>query len=65
MYIANRIMTEGEPAVKDYFRFLSAGGSVPPLEALKYAGVDMEDPATVQDALKVFADTVDKLEALL
>lgn len=65
VYIANRIMTEGEPAVKDYFRFLSAGGSVPPLEALKYAGVDMENPATVQDALKVFADTVDKLEALL
>ena len=65
VYIANRIMTEGEPAVKDYFRFLSAGGSVPPLEALKYAGVDMEDPATVQDALKVFGDTVDKLEALL
>jgi len=65
VYIANRIMTEGEPAVKDYFRFLSAGGSVPPLEALKFAGVDMEDPSTVQDALKVFADTVDKLEALL
>ncbi|MBR5232250.1 MAG: oligoendopeptidase F [Clostridia bacterium] len=65
VYIANRIMTEGDPAVKDYYRFLSAGGSVPPLEALKFAGVDMEDPATVQDALKVFADTVDKLEALL
>ena len=33
--------------------------------ARSLAGVDMEDPATVQDALKVFADTVDQLEALL
>ena len=46
-------------------KFLSAGGSLPPLDALRLAGVDMEDPATVQDALKVFADTVDQLEALL
>lgn len=65
MYIANRILTEGQPAVDDYMKFLSAGGSLPPLDALRLAGVDMEDPATVQDALKVFADTVDQLEALL
>ena len=65
VYIANRILTEGQPAVDDYMKFLSAGGSLPPLDALRLAGVDMEDPATVQDALKVFADTVDQLEALL
>ena len=65
VYIANRIMTEGQPAVDDYMKFLSAGGSVPPLDALRLAGVDMEDPTTVQDALKVFADTVDMLEELL
>ena len=65
VYIANRILTEGQPAVDDYMKFLSAGGSLPPLDALRLAGVDMENPATVQDALKVFADTVDQLEALL
>lgn len=65
VYIANRILTEGQPAVDDYMKFLSAGGSLPPLDALRLAGVDMEAPATVQDALKVFADTVDQLEALL
>ncbi|MBO5797396.1 MAG: oligoendopeptidase F, partial [Clostridia bacterium] len=32
--IANRILKEGEPAVRDYKKFLSAGGSVPPIEAL-------------------------------
>ena len=51
--------------VDDYMKFLSAGGSVPPLDALRLAGVDIEDPTTVQDALKVFADTVDMLEELL
>lgn len=65
VYIANRILTEGQPAVDDYMKFLSAGGSLPPLDALRLAGVDMESPAAVQDAMKVFADTVDQLEALL
>ena len=65
VYISHRILTEGQAAVEDYMRFLSAGGSVPPIEALKLAGVDMENPATVRDALKVFADTVNQLEALL
>ncbi|MBO2516523.1 MAG: oligoendopeptidase F [Clostridiales bacterium] len=59
--IADRILKEGESAVKDYKRFLSAGCSVPPLEALRYAGVDMEKKETVENALKVFADTVKQL----
>ena len=65
VFIANRILTEGQPAVDDYMKFLSAGGSLPPLDALRLAGVDMESPAAVQNAFKVFADTVDQLEALL
>lgn len=65
VYISNRILTEGAPAVDDYMKFLSAGGSLPPLDALRLAGVDMEDPQTVRDALQVFADTVERLEALL
>jgi len=63
--IANRILKEGESAVKDYKKFLSAGSSVPPIQALRYAGVDMEKPDAVKDALKVFADTVENLKALV
>lgn len=63
--IANRILAEGDPAVRDYKKFLSAGCSVPPIEALRYAGVDMEKPDAVRDALKVFADTVEQLKALV
>ena len=63
--IASRILREGEGAVRDYKKFLSAGCSVPPIEALRYAGVDMEKPDAVRDALKVFADTVKELKQLL
>ena len=65
VYVSNRILTEGAPAVADYMKFLSAGGSVPPLEALRLVGVDMEKPQTVRDALRVFADAVTRLEGLL
>ena len=63
--IATRILNEGEPAVKDYKRFLSAGCSVPPIEALRFAGVDMEKPDAVKDAMKVFAETVEDLKKLI
>ena len=63
--IAARILNEGESAVKDYKKFLSAGCSVPPIEALRYAGVDMEKPDAVRDALKVFAQTVEDLKRLV
>ena len=62
--IANRILKNGAPAVEDYKKFLSAGSSVPPIEALKYAGVDMSQPTAVQEAMQVFADTVSQLKAM-
>jgi oligoendopeptidase F len=65
VFIANRILTEGEKAVKDYKRFLSAGCSVPPIEALRYAGVDMESPEVVRNALNVFRQTVEDLKKLV
>ncbi len=63
--IADRILKEDEPAVRDHLRFLSLGGSVPPIEALKADGVDMSGPEPVHRAMQVFAETVDQLEKLL
>jgi len=62
--IANRILTLGESAVADYKRFLSAGSSTDPISLLKIAGVDMSTPAPVNDALALFGELVDELEAL-
>ena len=49
--LSERILNEGEAAVKDYRRFLSAGCSVPPIEALKLAGIDMSRPEPIRKAL--------------
>jgi len=62
--IANRILAEGAPAVADYKKFLSSGGSADPISLLKIAGVDMSTPDPVNSALKLFGELVDELEAL-
>ena len=49
----------------DGVKFLSTGGSDYPIEELKIAGIDLTKPDTVKNALSVFADTLDELEALL
>ena len=62
--IANRILEEGEPAVKDYKKFLSGGCSTDPISLLKIAGVDMGSPEPVNSALKLFGELVDELAEL-
>ena len=59
--LSEKILTEGESAVRDYRKFLSAGCSVPPIEALKLAGIDMSKPEPVRQALEVFRETVRKM----
>ena len=63
--LSEKILSEGESAVKDYRKFLSAGCSVPPIDALKLAGIDMSSPEPLRKAMKVFNDTLDRFEALL
>ena len=63
--IANRILREGESAVKDYKKFLSGGCSKEPVELLRDMGVDMRTPAPVNDALSLFGELIDELSALL
>lgn len=59
--LSEKILREGEPAVADYRKFLSAGCSVPPIDALKLAGIDMSKPEPVRQALEVFRDTVRRM----
>ncbi len=63
--LSERILNEGETAVADYRKFLSAGCSVPPIEALKLAGIDMSKPEPIRAAMKVFAETLEKFKAVL
>ncbi len=63
--LARGILKEGEPAVERYKKFLCGGCSKSPLELLKIAGVNLESPKPVQDALDVFGEILDEIEALL
>ena len=65
MNIAHRILTEGESAVKDYFKFLSSGSSSDPVSLLRLAGVDLESAAPFEFAMKEFADTLAEFEKLM
>lgn len=60
--LSQRILSKGEPAVKDYIGYLSGGCSKTPIELLRGAGVDMATPDPVNAALKYFGELVNQLE---
>lgn len=63
--LADKIFKEGDAAVQSYKTFLSAGSSDYPIEVLKAAGVDMNTPDPVNNALKVFDALVTEMEKLI
>ncbi len=63
--IAKRILKEGEPAVKDYFKFLSGGCSADPVSLLKLAGVDLSSPEPFVVAMREFEETLIEFEKLM
>ena len=63
--LSQRILAEGESAVKDYLGFLSGGCSKTPIDLLRGAGVDMTTPEPVESALALFGELLDEMEALL
>ena len=62
--IANRILTEGETAVRDYKKFLSGGSSADPISLLKIAGVDMSVPDPINSGLALFGELIEEMEKL-
>ena len=63
--IVKRLQTEGAPAVKDYFKFLSSGGSSDPVSLLKLAGVDLTSKKPFEVAMKEFNDVLTEFEQLM
>ncbi len=62
--IAERITTEGKPAVEDYFKFLSSGNSDGPVELLKIAGVDLTSDVPYKSAFKAFGEALEQFKSL-
>jgi len=63
--IANRILTEGEDYCEKYRKFLSAGGSLAPLDIIRLADVDLESDAPYKLAISEFTQTLKELEKSL
>jgi oligoendopeptidase F len=62
--LADGILAGKKGAADNYRKFLSAGSSLYPVDALKVAGVDMSKPTAVEKTFGVLAEMVDRLEEL-
>ena len=60
--IANNILTKGSAYFEKYKKFLSAGGSLPPLDIIRLADVDLETDAPYETAMAEFEATLNELE---
>jgi oligoendopeptidase F len=63
--LAERVTGGGRRELDDYLQFLQGGCSKDPLDLLRGAGVDMEQPGPVDTALAHFAKLVEQLEDVL
>ena len=65
MALADRVTGGGQKELEDYLGFLKGGCSKDPLDLLRGAGVDMEKPQRVDNALEQFGQMVNELDSLL
>jgi oligoendopeptidase F len=63
--LTNRVTGGGKKELDDYLNFLKGGCSKDPLDLLRGAGVDMEKPAGVDNALAQFGRYVEELDSLV
>lgn len=63
--LSQQILKDGPTARERYLQFLKSGDSNYPLEILRKAGVDMESPKPVQEALEVFKKLIEEMGQLV
>lgn len=64
VYIANNILKGGDKYFAKYKQFLSAGGSMAPLDIIRLADVDLESDEPYEVAMREFASTLEELEKM-
>ena len=62
--IADKILKEGESAVKKYKEFLSSGCTQDPVSLLKIAGVDLTTREPIDSALALFGEAIAEMEEI-
>ncbi|MHC5268714.1 oligoendopeptidase F [Enterococcus sp. LJL98] len=63
--LADKILQEEPDALENYLAYLKAGSSDFPIEVMKKAGVDMTQVDYLEDAMHVFEQRLNELEALV
>lgn len=63
--LADRVLGGGDAERDAYLGFLKSGSSFSPLDILRGAGVDMEKPSAIENAMKRFETLVDTLEEIM
>ena len=61
-YIAENIMNGDKEALNNYLKFLTLGGSMDPIDELKVAGVDMNNPKVIQSAMDTFRGLIEEFK---
>ena len=61
-YIAENIMKGDKEALNNYLKFLTLGGSQDPIDELKVAGVDMNSPKVIEQALDTFRGLIEEFK---
>ncbi|HEX2961148.1 MAG TPA: oligoendopeptidase F [Ignavibacteriales bacterium] len=63
--IAQKVITEGKPAVDKYYNILKGGSSDYPIELIKKAGIDPLSSQPFELAMKRMNDVMDQIETIL
>ncbi len=62
---AQKILDEGKPAVDNYFKILTGGGSKYPIDLIREAGIDPLSPEAFNLTMKRMNQVMDEIEELL
>lgn len=60
--VAQKIKTEGKPAVDQWLDVLKAGGTKKPLDLIKQVGIDMSKPDAIKEAVAYVGSLINELE---
>ncbi|MGE5352974.1 MAG: oligoendopeptidase F [Acidobacteriota bacterium] len=63
--LAQKVITEGKPAVDKYYNILKGGSSDYPIELIKKAGIDPLSSQPFELAMKKMNDVMDQIETIL